>query len=142
MYAYQSRGGPPFVARGFWPRRCPGRRPSLRCETVPPGRFAAWLAAPHTASGIARLLSAGRGGANELVLGWRTELVASGAAPATVARMLAAIRSLVKAARLVGLVAWQVEVSSPRVRAYRDTAGSGFDGVRRLLAAARVAQAT
>jgi integrase/recombinase XerC len=99
--------------------------------------FAAWLCAPDAAAGASRLLTANAGGANDLVLRWKIALEASGAAPATVARKLAAVRSLVSAARLTGMVGWEIEVRSPRVRSYRDTAGPGVDGVRRLLAAAR-----
>jgi len=99
--------------------------------------FAAWLGAPDAASGAGILLADDRGGANDLVLRWRSSLVASGAAPATVARKLAAVRSLVNAARLVGMVEWEVEVRSPKVEPYRDTAGPGVEGVRRLLGASR-----
>ena len=97
--------------------------------------FAAWLGAPDAAAGAGMLLAKDRGGANDLVLRWRSDLVASGAAPATVARKLAAVRSLVNAARLVGMVEWEVEVRSPKVEPYRDTAGPGVEGVRRLLGA-------
>ena len=99
--------------------------------------FAAWLGAPDAAAGAGMLLAKDRGGANDLVLRWRSDLVAYGAAPATVARKLAAVRSLVNAARLVGMVEWEVEVRSPKVEPYRDTAGPGVEGVRRLLGASR-----
>lgn len=81
------------------------------------------------------LLSAGHGPANELALRYRADLLARGLAPATVNRRLAAVRSLVKLARTLGLVPWTLEVPSVESRAYRDTRGPGLEGVRRLLAA-------
>jgi integrase/recombinase XerC len=62
-------------------------------------------------------------------------MTGAGLAPATVAQRLAALRSLVKLARTLGLVPWAIEIASPKVTAYRDTRGPGTDGVRAMLAA-------
>lgn len=88
----------------------------------------------RTAGEAARvLLSQGHGPANELVLAYRTNLVEKGLAPATVNRRIAAVRSLVKLARTLGLVPWSLEVPSVESVSYRDTKGPGLDGYRRLL---------
>jgi integrase/recombinase XerC len=62
-------------------------------------------------------------------------MIDRGLAPATVNRRLAALRSLVKLARTVGLVPWQLELPNVRRLAYRDTTGPGVDVVRRMLEA-------
>ena len=98
------------------------------------GHYAAW-AGTDPAAAVADLLGGGAGQANGRVLAYRTAMTEAGLAPATIAQRLAAIRSLVKLARTLGLVAWQIEIASPKVRAYRDTRGPGTDGVRAMLAA-------
>lgn len=79
------------------------------------------------------LLSAGPGRANALVLAYRSQLLEAGRTTATVSRRLAVLRSLVKLARVLGMVPWMLEIASPKVERYRDTSGPGADGVRRLL---------
>ena len=123
-----------LLEQSFLPRLTPNTRRAYARDI---DDFSAWLGVPDSASGAALLLASDAGGANDLVLRWQTSLVASGAKAATVARKLAAVRSLVKAARLVGMIGWKIEVESPKVEPYRDTAGPGLDGVRRLLAAVR-----
>ena len=93
---------------------------------------------PEGAAYVARkLLPNGQGMANALVIGYRSYLGEKGRAPATVNRRLAAVRSLVKAARLFGIVTWKLEVSSVRSRSYRDTSGRGLKGFKRMMAKAR-----
>jgi integrase/recombinase XerC len=67
-------------------------------------------------------------------LRYKASLLARGLSPATVNRRLAALRSLVKLARTLGLVGWALEVEGLRAEPYRDTRGPGTDGYRRLLA--------
>ena len=81
------------------------------------------------------LLGHGQGHANETALRYRTDLSARKLAPATVNRRLAAVRSLVKLARLLGLVPWKLEVQSVKSERYRDTKGPGRGGVVRLFGA-------
>jgi len=52
---------------------------------------------------------------------------------ATVNRRLAAVRSLVKLARTLGMVPWSIEVENLKAQAYRDTRGPGRQGFRRLM---------
>lgn len=82
------------------------------------------------------LLSHGPGPANALALRYRAQLLDRQLSAATVNRRLAALRSLVKLARTLGLVTWALEVPGLKTQAYRDTRGPGIKGVRRLLKAA------
>jgi Site-specific recombinase XerD len=114
-----------------------GRGPqTLRAYRTDLEQFAAYLGAPTPEAAVARLLSGGPGTANALVLGYRNHLIALGRSAASVNRPLAALRSLVKLARTLGLVTWSLEVPGLRAEPYRDTRGPGADGVRKLLAAA------
>lgn len=96
-----------------------------------------YLDAPDLDAVAAVLLGSGAGRANALALGYRNHLVERGLAPATINRRLAAVRSLVKLARVLGLVNWTLEVHGLPAEAYRDTRGPGIDGVARLLVAIR-----
>lgn len=85
---------------------------------------------------IETLLSAEAGPANALALRYRAHLLDRGLQPATVNRRLAALRSLVKLARLFGLVTWELETPNVRHEAYRDTRGPGKSAVRAMLKSA------
>lgn len=97
--------------------------------------FAAFVGAASVEEAAGALLGNGHGAANELALAYRAHLTERGLAPATIGRRLAALRSLAKLARTLGMVPWTLEVESPRARSYRDTRGPGADGYRALLAA-------
>lgn len=77
----------------------------------------------------AELLASDPGPANETALEYRHELQERKLSPATVNLRLAALRSLVKLARKLGMVTWALEVDNMPVEAYRDTAGPGLAGV-------------
>jgi integrase/recombinase XerC len=80
------------------------------------------------------LLSRGAGPANALALAYRTHLLDRNLAPNTVNRRLAAIRSLVSLAQLVGRVEWTLRVRNVRVELRRGTKGPNEAGIRALLA--------
>ena len=71
-----------------------------------------------------------------MVLQYKTHIVDSGLSPCTVNRRLAAISSLLKLARLVGLCSFTLEVKGEEVAPIRDTRGPGAQGVKKLLAVA------
>jgi integrase/recombinase XerC len=52
----------------------------------------------------------------------------------TIKGRLAAVLSLTKLARTIGLIDWTLEARNVKTRAYRDTRGPGVDGFRALLA--------
>jgi integrase/recombinase XerC len=101
------------------------------------GDFANWCAcSPEEAAGRFLALDAGR--AHEVALGYIEHLQARELASATVNRRLSALRSLVRAARMVGMVTWNLELPAPKTVPYRDTRGPGPDGVQALIAQAEL----
>lgn len=95
--------------------------------------FRSFLRAGDVDAAARTLLSRGHGEANALALAYRADLVARKLQAATVNRRLAAIRSLVKLARTLGMVPWSLEVENLKAQAYRDTRGPGRQGFRRLM---------
>lgn len=93
--------------------------------------FVAYLA-PHT---LEAFLAAEAPTAHALAHGYRAALLEAGMAPATINRRLAALRSVVRFARMVGMVAWTLELPGVESRKYRDTRGPGVAGVRAMLEA-------
>lgn len=98
--------------------------------------FARFAGAADRKDAIEAMLAAGQGGANAWALGYRNDLLARELAPATVARRLAALRSVVKLARTLGRVAWSLDVEAPKSAKYRDVRGPGRDGWLKMLDAA------
>jgi len=97
--------------------------------------FAAYVSVDSPGRAAESLLGAGAGEANLVALRFRAALLDRGLAPATVNRKLAALRSLVKVARTVGLITFSLDVENVRSQAYRDTRGPGVEGYRSLLGA-------
>lgn len=79
------------------------------------------------------LIENGNGAANSLALDYRAAMLDEGLSPATINRRLSALRSVVKLARTIGLVAWSLDVPNVKAKTYRDTSGPGASGVRLLL---------
>ena len=95
--------------------------------------FRSYLKAGDVDEAARILLSRGHGEANALVLAYRADMVGRKLQAATVNRRLAAVRSLVKLARTLGMVPWSIEVENLKAQAYRDTRGPGRQGFRRLM---------
>jgi len=81
------------------------------------------------------LLGHGHGWANSLALKYKTHMLDKGLAPATINRRLAALRSLVKLSRTLGMVQFSLEVENCKSESYRDTKGCGKAGFRAMLEA-------
>jgi hypothetical protein len=106
-----------------WPARfLAGRRPNTRAAYAADLRgFGAWALQHHcparevtdTQTGEARRgpPSAGTGAASGLALDFLNQLRQAGRSAATINRRLAALRALIKLARLFGAVSWTLEVS-------------------------------
>jgi integrase/recombinase XerC len=96
--------------------------------------FATFVGAADGREAAGMLLSRGHGEANHLALAYRAGMVERDLSANTINNRLAALRSLVKLARTLGLIGWTIDVGSVKAKPYRDTAGCGADGYRRLLA--------
>lgn len=95
--------------------------------------FQCFTQAPSLQAAAALLTSQSSGPANGLALAYRVSLQERGLAPSTINRRLAALRSMVKLARVLGLVVWELEVEGMKASAYRDTRGPGMAGFRMML---------
>jgi integrase/recombinase XerC len=112
-----------------------GRSPqTLRAYQRDLDHFREWLGSPSLEDAGQQLIEGEPGEANGLVLTYRSHLVQQGLAPATINRRLAALRSVVRLARTLGMVSYNLEVESVRAERYRDTRGPGTAGVRLMLA--------
>src|SRR5207249_3963181 len=97
-----------------------GRSPqTMRAYRQDLADFAAFAGVPTPAAAAEQLLARGGGAANEWALRYKADLLGRGLAAATVNRRLAALRSLVKLARTLGLVGWSLEVEGLRAEPYR-----------------------
>ncbi len=103
----------------------PNTRRAYAADLRALGEFLGGVSDHHA---VALLLTLKGGEANELVLRWRTKMVDSKLSPATIGRRLAAVRSMVRMGRMLGLVGWSIEVADPKVQRYRDTRGPGLSG--------------
>ncbi len=97
--------------------------------------FARFVDAPDPDAAVGALLSRGHGAANAVAHAWRAHMIETGLSPATINRRLAALRSVVKLARTVGVVSWALDVESVKSQKYRDTRGPGVSGFRAMLTA-------
>ena len=95
--------------------------------------FARFVGAESVDEAALLLLVNGRGSANETAHAYRADLLDRKLSPATVNRRLAALRSLVKLARLIGAADFSLDVASVKSESYRDTRGPGLVGVRSML---------
>lgn len=99
--------------------------------------FARFVGAAGPGQAIEAILSMSHGSANRVALAYRASLMDRGLSSATIARRIAALRSMVRLARQLGRVSWSLDVESPKVTKYRDTTGPGLDGWRAIRATAR-----
>ena len=95
--------------------------------------FARYLGARNIDEAARLFLASGKGQAHAQAFAYRAELLARGLAPASVNRRLAALRSLVKLARLFNMADFVLEVEGVKSQAYRDTRGPGREGVHAIL---------
>lgn len=96
--------------------------------------FAVFVGAESLDAAARILLDCAAGEANGMALAYRAHLVERDLAANTINSRLAALRSLVKLARMLGMVSWSIEVGNAKAEAYRDTRGPGPVAYRRMLA--------
>ena len=85
------------------------------------------------AAAVEKLLSLAPGEANRLALSYKADLVRRGLKSATIARRLAALRSMVRMGRRIGRINWTLDVDTPKVTPYRDCSGPGHPGWLKIL---------
>jgi integrase/recombinase XerC len=98
-------------------------------------QFARWCGMARDAA-VTWFLGLDAGPAHEAALGYLRDMQDQNLAPATMQRRLSALRSVVKAARLIGMVPWALELPAPKVTPFRDTRGPGRNGFLALVAGA------
>ena len=95
--------------------------------------FCSWVSA-GSIEDAAKILLKDHGDGNALALDYRSSLIDDrDLSPATINRRLSTLRSLVRLARTLGLITWNLEVDNVRAIPYRDTRGPGLQGYRLLL---------
>lgn len=93
--------------------------------------FREWLGLSSLQEAAARFLAGAKDGgnhqghANLLALSFKDYLKKEKYAPSSVNTHLVALRSMVKIARLLGMIPWTLEVGNVQNEVYRDTAGPG-----------------
>lgn len=109
-----------------------GRKPTtLRTYQQGIESFALFLDLPTREAAVAFFLSIKKGGeANAIVLEFKNWLVQKDLSSATVSVRMSALKSLAQLGRTLGKIAWSIEIKPPRVQAYRDTKGPGFEKIR------------
>jgi integrase/recombinase XerC len=110
---------------------------TLRAYRADIADFARSAGAASPGAAVEELLVGSAGKANEIALAYGADLDRRGLASATIARRLSALRSVVKLARQLGRVGWTIDIESPTVTTYRDTAGPGQEGWIRIRDEAR-----
>ena len=82
---------------------------------------------------VSKFISLSPGDANATVLRYRNALLDKGLQSATINRRLAAIRSLLKMARMIGIITWGIEIPNLKSEPYRDTRGPGLYAFTKML---------
>lgn len=119
-----------FLLQAFFSGRNPN---TLRNYSKALKDFAGFIGAPTGERAVERLFGGPPGEANAIALAYRDELVRRKLAPNTINVRLAALRTVGKLARMLGLVPWELEVGSLKVQVYRDTSGPGKEAVLKVL---------
>jgi integrase/recombinase XerC len=109
-----------------------GKKPTtVRGYSEDLSAFARWLGASSPGVAVDDLLALPAGEANGLVLRWSTWMLDHDLSSATINRRLAALRSVTKLARMLGRIAWAIEVEGPKHEPRRDVKGPGAAGMKR-----------
>lgn len=124
--------GPVDVLRHFLGGRNPRTLEAYRRDL---GHFAKWLGGTSVEQAVTAFLASGSQQAHATALAWLASMAKL--APATRARRLAALRSLVDLAGQLGVVTWSLRLRGPKVTKYRDTRGPTIEELRKVLAACR-----
>lgn len=95
--------------------------------------FTIALGEKSVALAVKRLISCFPGDANGLVLAYRNKMSENGLAPATINRRLAALRALIKLAKTLGIITWEIEIPNVKNESYRDLRGPGIFAIKKVV---------
>jgi len=95
--------------------------------------FKVHLGESELTKAVSKFIALQPGEANSSVLRYRNTLIERGLQSSTINRRLAAIRSLVKMGRMIGVVTWAIEIPNLKVETYRDTKGPGRIAIQEML---------
>jgi integrase/recombinase XerC len=88
--------------------------------------FAEWFKAPSAPAAVDALLRLGHGAANRVVMNYKAYLIESKLSSSTINRRLAALRSMVKVGRMIGVITWSLDVENVRSEPRCDMRGPGL----------------
>jgi integrase/recombinase XerC len=114
---------------------------TVRAYETDLARFADYVAAafgmqpPSVGAALDTFFAQTAPSAHEVALGFRASLLHANLSPATINRHLAALRSLSRLARMLGLCTWTIEVPGIRAERRRAVAGPELNVVQAMLAA-------
>jgi integrase/recombinase XerC len=97
------------------------------------------LPGPGDAAGL--VCSGAAGQANAVVIAYQRHMLDRKLSAATINRRISSIRRLAKLARRLQVIDWALDVDGLKTSGFRDTAGPGHDGWRKLLDVATIAAA-
>lgn len=120
--------GPELLVRTFTESLKPATHKAYLYSLEAFRKWAGYQDLPELAKSLCEMTGAE---ANLALLKYTKSL--EGRVPSTVNARTQGIRSLVKLARMLGLVSWSLEVQQVKVERYRDTRGPGTTVMRRLL---------
>src|SRR3990167_6368178 len=83
---------------------------------------------------IGRLIASGQFEANMAAAAYRKYLVDTGFAGSTINLRIAALRTLIRFARILGLMTWTLDIRQVKVEPYRETKGPGPEAVQEMMA--------
>jgi len=120
---------PQRLQNAFLSRRSEATKKAYRADLCD---FSEYLGLTSVTNALKTLLSQSSGSGNSLVLEYKNHLIEHGKSPATVNRRLATLKSVIKLARMMGLVSWSIEVEGETVTPYRDTKGPSRAGFEKI----------
>lgn len=95
--------------------------------------FRVFVGTHSLAQAAAVLVGSQHGHANRIALSYKAHLARSGLQPTTINRRLASLRSLIKLARTLGIIGWELEIKNLKTDPYRDTSGPGQSNFEKML---------
>jgi integrase/recombinase XerC len=87
---------------------------------------------------MSEFLTLTQGQANFTAMTYKNYLIDKGLASNTINRKLSALKSIIKMARMLGLINYSLDVQAVKTKAYRDTSGNTIAEVSRLIKVATV----